>query len=158
MVQIRQGALVVSNIPRFAEYAAAFEQSFASDDWSHVAPFFADDAVYEVTLEPPMGGCFEGRDSVLEYFKFVLDGFDRRFDSREIALTEGPTDRGDAVWIRGSATYRKAGVPDLVLVLEETATFDNGLIRRLEDRYEPEMKQHIEDYASRYGAKLGLGI
>lgn len=148
----------MSNIPRFAEYAAAFEQSFVSDDWSHVEPFFTDDAVYEVTLEPPMGGRFEGRGGILEYFKFVLDGFDRRFDSREIALTDGPTDRGDSVWIRGTATYRKAGVPDLVLELEETATFDNGLIRRLEDNYEPEMKKQIEDYASRYGAALGLAV
>jgi hypothetical protein len=148
----------MSNIARFAEYAAAFEQSFASDDWSHVGPFFADDAVYEVELEPPMGGRFEGRDAILDYFKFVLDGFDRRFDSRAIALIEGPTERGDSVWIRGSATYRKAGVPDLVLVLEETVTFDNGRIRRLEDRYEPEMKRQLEDYASRYGATLGFAV
>jgi hypothetical protein len=148
----------VSNIPRFAEYAAAFEQSFASDDWSHVEPFFADDAVYEVGLAPPMGGRFEGRDAILDYFKFVLDGFDRRFDSREIALTDGPTENGDSVWIRGTATYRKDGVPDLVLALEETVTFDNGLIRRLEDRYEPEMQRQLEDYAARYGAKLGLAV
>jgi hypothetical protein len=148
----------MSNIARFAEYAAAFEQSFASDDWSHVAPFFADDAVYEVELAAPMGGRFEGRDAILDYFKFVLDGFDRRFDTREIALTDGPTENGDSVWIRGSATYRKAGVPDLVLVLEETVTFDNGRIRRLEDRYEPEMKRQLEDYASRYGETLGFAV
>jgi hypothetical protein len=148
----------MSNIPRFAEYAAAFERSYASDDWSHVAPYFADDAVYEVTLNPPMGGRFEGRDAILDYFKFVLDGFDRRFDRREIALIEGPSEDGDSVWIRGSATYRKAGVPDLVLVLDETVTFDNGLIRRLEDRYEADMKEQIEGYAANFGAKLGLAV
>jgi hypothetical protein len=62
------------------------------------------------------------------------------------------------VWIRGSATYRKAGVPDLVLVLEEAVSFDNGLIRRLEDRYEPEMKRQLEDYAERYGQTLGFAV
>lgn len=148
----------MSNIPRFAEYAAAFEQSFATDDWSHVEPYFADDAVYEVTLSPPMGGRFEGRGRILEYFKFVLDGFDRRFDSREIALIDGPSERGDSVWIRGSATYTKDGVPDLVLVLEETVTFADGVIQRLEDRYEPEMKRQIEAYAATYGTKLGLAV
>jgi hypothetical protein len=38
------------------------------------------------------------------YFKDVLDRFDRRFASRELALLEGPKEEGDAVWIRGRAT------------------------------------------------------
>lgn len=148
----------MSNIPRFAAYAAAFETSYTSDDWSHVAPFFAADAVYEVTLDPPMGGRFEGRDAILAYFRFVLDGFDRRFASRDIALLDGPSEEGNQVWIRGSATYRKEGVPDLALVLEETVTFDGDVIRRLEDRYEPAMKQDLRTYAATYGAELGLAI
>ena len=148
----------MSHIPRFAEYAAAFEQSFVSDDWTHVEPFFAEDAVYEVALDPPMGGRFEGRDAIIDYFRFVLDGFDRRFDSRKIALIDGPVEKHGAVWIRGSATYRKDGVPDLVLVLEETVSFDGDLITRLEDSYEPRMKQEIADYVAEHGEKLGLEI
>jgi len=148
----------VSSIPRFVEYASAFEQSFASDDWSHVEPFFAENAVYEVMLDPPMGGRFEGRDAIIAYFRFVLDGFDRRFASREIALIDGPTERDGAVWIRGSATYRKDGVPDLVLVLEETATFEGDLIQRLEDRYEPAMKQDLVAYVTQHGPQLGLTV
>ena len=35
----------MSNIARFAAYAAAFEKSFESDDWTGVEPFFAEDAV-----------------------------------------------------------------------------------------------------------------
>ncbi len=148
----------MSSIPRFAEYAAAFEESFATDDWTHVEPFFAEDAVYEVALDPPMGGRFEGRDAIIDYFRFVLDGFDRRFDSREIALIDGPVEKGGAVWIRGSATYRKEGVPELVLVLEETVTFDGGIITRLEDAYEPGMKQELADYVREHGKQLGLDV
>jgi len=148
----------MSNIPRFAAYAAAFEQSYASDDWSHVRPFFAEHAVYEIALEPPMGGRFDGRDAILDYFKFVLDGFDRRFDSREIELLEGPTEPGQSVWIRGRAIYRKDGVPDLALELEETVTFEDGVISRLEDHYEPAMQKEIAAYAERYGVKLGLAV
>ena len=33
----------MSVIPHFAAYADAFEEAYASDDWSRVAPFFTDD-------------------------------------------------------------------------------------------------------------------
>ena len=121
-----------------------------------VEPFFTEDAVYEVPLDPPMGGRFEGRPAILAYFKMVLDRFDRRFESREIAVLEGPTEEGDSVWIRGSATYRAAGVPEFVLELEETVHFDGDRIRLLEDRYEPAMKQGIAAYLKEHGEKLGI--
>jgi len=146
----------VSKIPRFAAYAAAFEKSFESDDWSLVEPFFSEDAVYHVDLEPPMGGRFEGRTAILAYFKEVLDRFDRRFESREIALLAGPKEEGDSVWIRGSATYRASGVPDFVLVLEEIVHFEGDRIRLLEDRYEPAMKKEISAYLEAHGEKLGI--
>lgn len=140
----------------FAAYAAAFENAYVSDDWSLVEPFFTEEAIYEVALDPPMGGCFEGRAAILAYFKAVLDQFDRRFESREIALLEGPKEDGESVWIRGSATYRAKGVPDFVLELEETVYFEGDRIRRLEDRYEPEMKQGIDTYLKEHGEKLGI--
>ncbi len=146
----------MSKIACFAAYAAAFEKSFASDDWSFVEPFFTEDAVYEVDLEPPMGGVFEGRKGILAYFKQVLDGFDRRFASREIALLEGPKEEGDSVWIRGSATYRAPGVPVFVLELKEVVRFDGDRICRLEDHYEPAMKQTISEYLKAHGARLGI--
>lgn len=148
----------MSNIARFAAYAAAFEKSFQSDDWSKVEPFFAEDAIYEIDLDPPIGGRFEGRDAILAYFQYVLDRFDRRFASREVALLEGPTERGDSVWLRGGATYRAEGVPEFVLELEETATFDGDRIRRLEDRYEPAMKEAIAAYLKEHAAKLGIAL
>jgi len=148
----------VSNVPRFVAYAAAFEKSYANDDWSVVEPFFSEAAVYDARLPEPLGRCCEGRDEILDYFKFVLDGFDRRFESREIALLEGPREEGDSVWIRGSATYRAAGVPDLVLVLDETAWFDGDRIRRLEDRYEPEMVDALVAYLREHGPKLGISL
>jgi len=148
----------MASIPRFAAYAAAFEQAFASDDWSHVEPFFAEDAVYEVkNLAPPLGGCFEGRAAVLACFRSVLDGFDRRFASREVELVEGPREEGGAVWLRGRARYCAEGVPELVFELEETAHFAGERIRRLEDRYDAANREIIERYLAAHGAKLGIG-
>ena len=148
----------MSSIPHFARYAAAFEKAVASDDWSLVEPFFTEDAVYEAQLPAPYGGRFEGRDAILAYFRFVLDGFDRRFASREIGLVEGPRDEeGDAVWLRGWARYTAPGLPDFRFELEETAWFDGGgRIRRLEDRYDEAALRAIDAYLSEHGAKLGI--
>jgi hypothetical protein len=140
----------------FAAYAAAFEKAFVSDEWSVVEPFFTEDAVYEVSLDPPMGGRFEGRAAVLAYFKFSLDGFDRRFESRDLTLLDGPKEDGNSVWIRGRATYGAEGVPDFDLELEETIYFEGDRICRLADHYEPEMEQRIATYLKDYGEKLGI--
>ncbi len=141
---------------RFGAYAAAFEKAYTTDDWTPIEPFFAPDAVYEVDLGLPLGGRFEGRDAILAYFVRALDGFDRRFASREIELLEGPRESADSVWIRGRAIYRAEGVPELAFDLEETATFANGVIVRLEDRYDAANRAVIEDYVAEHGAQLGL--
>ena len=109
----------------FGVYAAAFEKAFVSDDWSLVEPFFTEDANYEIDLDPPLGGTIEGRAAILAYFKESLDGFDRRFESRDLVLLDGPKEDGQSVWVRGCATYRAAGVPEFVLELE-----GNRLLRR----------------------------
>jgi hypothetical protein len=145
------------SIARFAAYAAAFERAYASDDWSGVAPFFHEDAVYEVHSALPFGGRFEGRDAILSYFKRILDGFDRHFDERKVGLLEGPTEQAGRVWLRGSARYRKAGVPELGFELEETAWFDGDRIRRLEDRYDPANERAVAAWLERHGAAIGLG-
>ncbi len=148
----------MSNIARFGAYAAAFEKSFESDDWSLVEPFFAEDAVYDAGLEIFLGGRAEGRDAILAFFKAFLDGFDRRFESRELALLEGPVEDGESVRLRGSATYRAAGVPDFVLVLEETLRFERDRIVLLQDRYDEQMKAELEVYLAEHGDALGFAL
>ena len=152
----------MSAIPRFVEYAAAFEKAVASDDWSVVAPFFTEDAEYEVGLGPPFtpgsGSCIRGRDAILAYFKQVLDGFDRRFATREVTLLEGPREEDAAVWIRGRADYSSPAVPDLSFELEETATFSGARICRLEDRYDDATVTALKAYLERHGPKLGIEV
>lgn len=146
----------MSLIPRFAEYAAAFEKAYESDDWSEVEAFFDEDAVYEVGL-PLLGASrCEGRVAILAWFKDVLDRFDRRFESRELRLLEGPKESDGEVWIRGTATYRLAGLPDLTLLLEESVRFEHDRIVHLEDRYSPEMVAETEAYLRDHSAKLGF--
>lgn len=145
----------MSYTARFGAYAGAFEKAFESDDWSLVEPFFTEDAVYEVGASI-FGPRAEGRDAVLAHFKQVLDRFDRRFAVREIELLEGPREKDDSVWLRGTATYRSPGVPEFSIELEETAWFDGDRIRRLEDVYVPESLAAAEAYLDEYGRKLGI--
>lgn len=142
---------------RFAAYAAAFEEAFRSDDWSQVGPFFADDAVYVSPLgPPPLGGRFEGREAVVAYLKDVLDRFDRRFETREIELLEGPRETDGRVWVRGRARYRAPGVPELVFELEEEAHYEDGLIRHLEDRYAEDTRRAVWRWLDRHAGTVGI--
>lgn len=148
----------MSLIPNFVKYAAAFEVAYKSDEWSDIGKHFSEDAVYEIRDVPaPIGGRFEGRKAILAYFKAVLDGFDRKFASREISLLEGPRETGRSVWIRGKAEYTSPRAPTLCFELEETVTFDEqGLIERLEDRYDGATIRAFSDYLSAHGRTLGL--
>lgn len=152
----------MSAIPRFAAYAAAFEEAVASDDWTLVEPFFTEDAEYEVGLGPPFTSgpdrCLRGRAAILAYFKQVLDGFDRRFAMREVTLLEGPREEGDRVWVRGRADYHTPAAPNLSFELEETALFAGDRIRRLEDRYDDETIAALRRYLDAHGAALGIGV
>lgn len=148
----------MSKIPQFVKYAAAFEEAFRSDDWNALAPYFAEGASYTAELPGAFGGRFDGRAAVLAYFKRILDGFDRRFATREVSLLAGPRADGDAVWLRGGARYTAPGVPDLAFELEETVTFAGDAIVALEDRYDAEALAAIEAWVAAHGAKLGIGM
>ena len=139
---------------RFLGYAAAFEVAYATDDWSHLDPFFTEDAVYETLAEPPFGNRSEGREAVKAAFKQIVAGFDRRFDSRAVEIVEGPIDRNGSVWFRWAATYTLAGAPPLRMQGEETAVFAGDRIRRLEDRIAAADGQQVLEYLAQHGGKL----
>ncbi len=144
----------MNDVERFEKYAADFEVAFEGDDWSVVGRHFAKEAVYETLAGPPMGGRHEGRDAVLASMKQTLDGFDRRFDSREVKFLEGPEMRGDSVWLRAVVKYAVAGAPDLVLEGISTATFDEDGIIRLEDSYPEDVANVVMQYLNAHGEKL----
>ncbi len=146
----------MSNIPRFAAYAAAFEKAYEDDEWSALEEFFSEDAVYEIGM-PILGAerC-EGREAILGWFKDVLDRFDRNFESRELEAIEGPREEGNEVWLRGAAIYRAPGVPEFRLVLKETLRFEGDRIVHLEDQYTDEMKEETDRFIREYGSKIGV--
>lgn len=148
----------MSLVPRFVAYAGAFEKAYASRDFTLLEPFFTEDAVYEVPLDGPLGGRWEGRPAVLGALESLTERFDLRFASRRIALLEGPRDEDGAVWLRGSAHYTAPGVPDLHFELEETCHFEGDRIRRLVDVYDAAQAKVLADYLQAHGPKLGITL
>jgi hypothetical protein len=123
-------------LQRFGEYAAEFEKSYQDDDWARLEAFFAPDARYVVagsTFDCELGG----REAVLSGIKRALDGFDRRFDGREIEPNGAPAVEGNRVVFPATVRYRKEGVAPLSFTLSETAEFDDaGRIVLLRDDYD----------------------
>jgi len=139
-------------ITRFLAYAAAFEEAYASDDWSKLDPFFTSDAVY--TPLRAFGGDIEGREAIKAAFKQMCTSFDRRFNSRSVELLAGPEIRDGAIWLRWAGTYTLDGAPPLRMVGEETAAFEGDRIRHLSDTMDDTEARNIQAYVSAHGDKM----
>ncbi len=139
---------------RFAQYAAAFEEVYKKDDWSLLDEYFTEDAVYETFADPPFGGVLEGRDAIFSQLKTILDTFDRRFESRDLELLDGPNEQDGAVWVRWRVVYRVGTAPALVVEGEETANFEGDRIRRLEDRFTDESVKEVTRWLEEHGSQM----
>ena len=104
----------METLQRFLAYAGDFEKSFADDDWARLRPHFADDAVYEVAAAS-FPCRLVGPAAIFAGFKKSLDGFDRRFDGRDVAVTSGPEIDGDELRVGWAVTYSQADLPPFVL-------------------------------------------
>ena len=135
---------------RFLEYAGAFEQTYTDNDWTRLDPFFTSDAIYTSDGGPPLSGRAEGKQQVLDQMRGSVDGLDRKFDKRSVALIGAPKIGDDTFEIRWRATYEKDGCPDLVFEGSERATFEGECIRLLEDDIEEGADQRIQDYMERH--------
>jgi len=148
----------MSLVDRFQQYADAFEVFFENGDTKVLEPFFTEDAVYETLADPPLGARHDGRDKIFEGLAQSLETFDKRFETRELEILDGPEERSEAgrpaVWMRWRASYGIAGAPRLSIEGEETASFEGDRIVRLEDRMPDGAKDSL-DWMAAHGAKLG---
>jgi hypothetical protein len=137
----------MSILDRYRAYADAFEESYVDDDWSRIAPFFAEQAVYEGDPDA------RGRDAVLAKLKNGVDSFDRRMDSRTPDF-QTPSVAGDTLTMKWKVTYTKGGLPDLVISGVETAVFEGDRITLLRDTFDPEAQKALEQWMAQHGAAL----
>ncbi len=132
---------------RYQAYASAFEESFVDDDWSHIEPYFTEDAVYEGDPDA------RGREAVLAKLKGGVVAFDRKMDKRSPDF-QTPTVEGNTLKMSWTVTYQKAGAPDLVLKGVETAVFEGDRIALLRDEFDPEAQKAMGEWMEAHGAKL----
>ena len=132
---------------RYTDYAEAFERSYEDDDWSRIAQYFTEDAVYE---GDPVA---RGRDAVLARLQNGVNGFDRRMDSRTLTF-EKPTVDGNTVTVRWKAEYTKQGLPNLQISGREFATFEGDRIATLRDEFDPDAQQAMGDWMQKHGKAL----
>jgi hypothetical protein len=138
-------------VDRYLAYADAFEKSFVDDDWSRIAPFFTDDAVYETVFETDETA--HGNAAVLAKLKRGIDAFDRKMDSRTLTLGPPSVD-GDSVTVKWRVVYEREGCPDLEISGTEIADFEGDRIKRLYDEFDPEAAKATNEWMAAHGAAL----
>ena len=140
----------MSNVDQFQAYAAAFEETYADDDWQRLEKYFTADAVYA----PGDGTEAVGRDQVIAQLRDGVNGLDRRFDSRALAATP-PSAEGDTVSLSWQLTLSKKGAPDITATGVEHASYTDGVISRLEDVYDEGTVEGLGEWMAAHGDSLG---
>jgi hypothetical protein len=137
-------------LQRLQAYAADFEKTYADDDWTRLERHFTEDATYQVRGMPVFPIDARGRDQVFAALKTAVDGFDRRCDSRRLAITAPPSVGERTVTFEWGGTYTKAGLEDLLIAGTEEARFaEDGRIEALVDTYTPEMAATVSQWLAR---------
>ena len=139
-------------LDRFLAYAQDFEKTYVDDDWSRLERYFAPDATYEVTGATP--ALLKGRDAIFRGIKKSLDGFDRKFAGRDIAVTSGPDVAGDELRAGWQVTYKIDGKPPFVLRGRSEAHFRDGKISYLADSYAPSVADELAAWQKKTGVAL----
>jgi hypothetical protein len=141
----------------FMDYAAAFEETYVDDDWSRLAPFFHEDARYEVR-GGPMACEIHGRDAIFKGLKKSIDGLDRRFDERVIEISDGPhvtaVSGVEEVSIGWLVTYRRGESPKIGIPGRSVFTVAEGRIAAMRDEYDEATLAPLGDWLQEYGADL----
>lgn len=138
------------SLTRFADYAGAFEQAYAADDWAVLTPYFTEDAVYEVRLDGIEAAVYRGRPAVLEYLARITRVFDKRFASRRLVPFEPPSEKDGAVWLHGAALYTMPDGACCHLVMTEQVEFRGEGIVRLTDDIAPAGVAEVAAFQRRY--------
>lgn len=129
----------------FGAYAADFEETFVDDDWGRISNRFDPNIIYLVTGSPY--DCeLTGRDAVLAGLKKALNGFDRRFENREISANGQPGVEPGKVTFPVNCLYEKNKLPALKFALTEKVEFNSeGLITLIHDDY-PDGQDHVNEW------------
>lgn len=135
----------------FIAYADDFEKTYDDDDWHRLEQYFSPDAIYRVHSQ--LMGCeLQGPNQIFKGLKKSLDGFDRIFPKRKIAVSENGLEiKEDSIAVEWLATYVVDGHRDLQLAGRSEATYKDGVIALLEDSYTKEAESEVSQWVQETG-------
>jgi hypothetical protein len=143
----------MSILERFMAYAADFEKTLVDDDWSRLGQYFGDDAVYRI--ESDVFGCeLTGPSAIFAGMKKSLDGLDRKFTGRKIAITEGPDVEGDELRVGWTVTYQKDALPPFVFRGKSRARVHDDEIVLLVDSFDERVDDEMAAWTRVTGIRL----
>ena len=139
------------------DYAGAFEKTYADDDWSRLAPYFAEDAKYEV-CGGPFACQISGREAIFAGLKKSIDGLDRRCSDRQIEVTEGPdvqaTEVGHELSLGWNVAYHYGDAPRMVLPGRSVFNIVDGVIVAMRDEYDDKELESVHAWMLEHGQGL----
>ncbi len=139
------------------DYAGAFEKTYVDDDWSRLAQYFAEDAVYEVR-GGPFACRISGREAIFAGLKHSIDGMDRRCSDRQIEVTDGPdvqaTELGHELRLGWNVAYQYGDAPRMVLPGRSVFTVADGVIVAMRDEYDDKELETVTAWMLEYGQGL----
>ena len=134
----------------FLAYAQDFELTYDDNNWERLAEHFNDDAIYQID-SPSMPCTLIGTEAIFTGMKKSLDGFDRRFDKREIEVGDDLKIDETGLSVSWAAIYNKADLPTFILKGRSIATLADNKIAELVDIFDTESEQALFDWVAKTG-------
>ena len=142
----------VGIIDTFNGFAAAFEAAVIDDNWARLEKYLSEDATY-LNVGGPDPKC-EGREEILSFLRADVSNTDRRFDTRALIAVTPPTIEGNRLTRQWRCTYTLAGTPELVVEGEARYSFENDLIKEIEEVVTADTMRNVEEWMQKYGDRL----
>ncbi|MGI9292407.1 MAG: nuclear transport factor 2 family protein [Pseudomonadales bacterium] len=137
-------------LQQFVAYADDFEKTYMDDQWDRLRKYFHEDATYDVK-SAAIPCHLTGPDAIFAGIKKSLDGFDRKFDKRELALVDDPVIEGDKISVNWAATYSKDDLDPYVLRGQSVATYRDGKLATLSDSIELAVEKALAEWVQATG-------
>ncbi len=143
----------MSLIEKFMEQREMFETAYESGNWQNLRPFFAENVIYEVS-NISFHCEVRGIDNFISGLKRATDGFDK-LCKREINVGDYMiAQEGNKVLVHSVVRFARDDSPPIESGLWEIASYEDGLITRMIDVYDPGVAEQFSEWMGSWGEGL----
>lgn len=139
---------------RLEQYADDFDMTVEDDDWSRIRRHFTNDAVREEHVLPLISLRHEGIETIIDEWRKMVAGFDRRFDRRILVRTGAGRQEGCIVTLPWVGIYLFRDTPALLGEGEEIAQYEGDRIKHLQTTCTADTIQRMIDWTAKYASRV----